>query len=40
MLNPARAVGDHAGYAGFFEDDETRRSWPRMKETPFVSDSK
>ena len=38
MLNPARAVGDHAGYAGFFEDDETRRSWPRMKETPFVSD--
>lgn len=39
MLNPARAVGDHAGYAGFFEDDETRRSWPRMKETPFVSDS-
>ena len=38
MLNPARAVGDHAGYAGFFEDDETRRSWPRI-ETPFVSDS-
>ena len=28
MLNPLRAVGDHAGYAGFFEDDETRRSWP------------
>jgi hypothetical protein len=38
MLNPARAVGDHAGYAGFFEDDETRRSWPRI-ETPLVSDS-
>ena len=28
MLNPLRAVGDHAGYAGFFEDAETRRSWP------------
>ena len=38
MLNPARAVGDHAGYAGFFEDDETRRSWPRI-EIPHVSDS-
>jgi hypothetical protein len=30
MLNPLKAVGDHAGYAGFFEDQETQRHWPRF----------
>lgn len=28
MLNPLRAVGDHAGYAGFFEDSFTKTHWP------------
>jgi hypothetical protein len=30
MLNPLKAVGDHAGYAGFFEDQETQKHWPRF----------